>query len=111
MYSMGESVSAIIISGGLHVGEHEVRLSQGRAYVHIPAKTVEGLTSRRVKVLARVNAERCEERGLHGLLLSFTATLIKAGGTYRINLPSYYYTLASKIAKCGRLEVLLVPRG
>jgi hypothetical protein len=104
-------VSAIIISGGLHAGEHEVRLSQGRAYVHIPAKTVEGLTSRRVKVLARVNAERCEEKNLHGLLLAFTATLIKAGSTYRVNIPSYYFTLASKIAKCGRLEVLLVPRG
>jgi hypothetical protein len=108
---MGENVATIIVSGGLHVGEHEVRLSQGRAYIHIPVKTVEGLTSRRVRVLARVNAERCEERGLHGLLLSFTATLVKAGGTYRINIPSYYFTLASKIANCGRLEVLLIPRG
>jgi hypothetical protein len=101
---------ALIVSGGLHAGEHEVRLSQGRAYIHIPAKTVEGLINRRVKVLARVNAEKCEERNLHGLLLSFTATLIKAGGTYRINIPSYYFTLASKIASCGRLEILLVPR-
>jgi hypothetical protein len=108
---MGESVATIIVSGVLHAGEHEVRLSQGRAYIHIPVKTVEGLTSRRVRVLARVNAERCEERNLHGLLLSFTATLVKAGGTYRINIPSYYFTLASKIANCGRLEVLLIPRG
>jgi hypothetical protein len=104
-------VTTVIVSGGLYAGEHEVRLSQGRAYIHIPAKTVEGLISRNVKVLARVNAEKCEERGLHGLLLSFTATLVKAGGTYRINIPSYYFTLASKIVNCGRLEVLLVPRG
>jgi hypothetical protein len=72
-------VTTVIVSGGLYAGEHEVRLSQGRAYIHIPAKTVEGLISRNVKVLARVNAEKCEERGLHGLLLSFTATLVKAG--------------------------------
>jgi hypothetical protein len=102
---------SVIVAGGLFVGEHEIRVSQGRAYIHIPSKTVEGLVSRKVKVLARVNAEKCEEKGPHGLLLAFTATLIKAGSTYRVNIPSYYFTLASKIANCGRLEVLLVPRG
>ena len=102
---------SVIISSGLHAGEHEIRLGKGRAYIHVPAKTVQGLISKKVRVIARVNAEKCEERNLHGVLLSFTATLIEAGGTYRINLPSYYYTLAFRVANCGRLEVLLVPRG
>jgi len=97
--------------GGLYVGEHLVRISRGRAYVHIPKKAVEGFTSRKVKVLARVNANRCEDRNIHGSILSFPATLVNAGGTFRVNLPSYYYTLALKIASCGSLEVWLAPRG
>jgi hypothetical protein len=96
---------------GLYVGEHLVRISKGRAYVHIPKKAVEGFTSRKVKVLARVNADRCEDSSVHGSLLSFPATLVEAGGTYRLNLPSYYLSLASKIADCGSLELWLAPRG
>jgi hypothetical protein len=101
----------VLAIGGLYVGEHLVRISRGRAYVHIPKKAVEGFTSRKVKVLARVNANRCEDRNIHGSILSFPATLVNAGGTYRVNLPSYYYTLALKIASCGSLEVWLAPRG
>ncbi len=104
-------MSALYAIGGLYVGEHLVRISRGRAYVHIPKKAVEGFTSRKVKVLARVNANRCEDRSVHGSILSFPATLVNAGGTFRVNLPSYYYTLALKIASCGSLEVWLAPRG
>ncbi len=104
-------MSALYAVGGLYVGEHLVRISRGRAYVHIPKKAVEGFTSRKVKVLARVNANRCEDRSVHGSMLSFPATLVEAGGTYRLNLPAYYLSLASKIADCGSLELWLVPRG
>jgi hypothetical protein len=104
-------VSVIIVSGGLYVGEHLIRIGGGRAYIHIPVKAVEEFRSRKVKVTARVNASRCEDRSIHGSILSFPATLVNAGGTYRINLPSYYFTLASKIAHCGGLEVWLAPRG
>jgi hypothetical protein len=102
---------AIILSGGLYVGEHEVRVAGGRAYLHIPVKAVEGFRSRRVKVVARVNADKCDDKSIHGSILSFPATLVNAGGTYRVNLPSYYLSLASKITNCGSLEVWLEPRG
>jgi hypothetical protein len=108
---MGETVATVIVSGGLYVGEHAVRLSKGRAYIHIPIKSVEGLISRRVKILARVNASKCEDKTVHGSILSFSATLVNAGGTYRVNLPSYYLSLASKIMNCGSLEVWLTSRG
>jgi hypothetical protein len=101
----------IIALEGLYVGEHELRIGGGRAYVHIPRKAVGGFTSRKVKVTARVNASRCEDRSAHGSLLIFPATLVEMGGTYRLNLPSYYYSLASKIAGCGSLEIWLAPRG
>jgi hypothetical protein len=101
----------IIALEGLYVGEHAVRMGGGRAYVHIPKKAVEGFTSRRVKAIARVNATKCADKSVHGSMLSFPATLVEAGGTYRLNLPSYYLSLASKIADCGSLELWLAPRG
>lgn len=100
----------IIALEGLYVGEHAIRMGGGRAYVHIPKKAVEGFTSRKVKVMAKVNASGCADRSAHGSMLSFPATLVEAGGTYRLNLPSYYLSLASKIADCGSLEVWLAPR-
>jgi hypothetical protein len=109
-YPIGEAM-ALVLSGGLYVGEHRIRVAGGRAYLHIPVKAVEGFGSRKVKVVARVNAVKCEDRNIHGSILSFPATLVNAGGTYRVNLPSYYYTLALKIASCGSLEVWLAPRG
>ncbi len=101
----------LVLSGGLYVGEHAIRVAGGRAYVHIPKKAVEGFMSRRVKAIARVNATKCADRSVHGSMLSFSATLVEAGGTYRLNLPSYYLSLASKIADCGSLEIWLAPRG
>jgi hypothetical protein len=104
-------VPIIIALEGLYVGEHEVRMGGGRAYIHIPKKAVEEFTNRKVKVIAKVNASRCEDKSVHGSILSFPATLVEAGGTYRLNLPSYYLSLASKIADCGSLEIWLAPRG
>jgi hypothetical protein len=101
----------VVAMEGWYVGEHGIRVSGKRAYIHVPKKAVEGFKSRKVKVLARVNASKCEDRSAHGSILGFPATLINAGGTYRINLPSYYYTLVSKIVNCGSLEVWLAPRG
>ncbi len=102
---------AIILSGGLYVGEHQVRVAGGRAYFHIPVEAVEGFRGRKVKVVARVIADKCDDKNIHGSILSFPATLIEAGGTYRVNLPSYYLSLALKIVNCGSLQVWLEPRG
>jgi hypothetical protein len=106
---MGEGMT-IIVSGGLYVGEHEIRVAGGRAYIHIPVKAVEGFKSRRVRVIARVEATKCEDRSVNGSILSFPATLVNAGGTFRINLPSYYLSLALKIVGCGSLQVWLEPK-
>jgi hypothetical protein len=100
-----------VIAEGLYVGEHRIRISGKRAYIHLPKKAVEGLGTKKVKVIARVNASRCEDLKVHGSILSFPATLINAGGTFRVNLPAYYYSLALKLANCGSLEVWLAPRG
>jgi hypothetical protein len=102
---------AVVTMGSWYVGEHEIRMSRNRAYIHVPKKAVEVFKSRRVKVLARVNASKCDDMSIHGSILSFPATLINAGGTFRVNLPSYYYSLALKLANCGSLEVWLEPRG
>jgi hypothetical protein len=107
---MGGSMT-LILSGGLYVGEHGVRVARGRAYFHIPVKAVEGFRGRKVRVVARVNADKCDDKNIHGSILSFPATLVNAGGTYRVNLPSYYLSLASKIVNCGNLQVWLEPRG
>jgi hypothetical protein len=107
---MGEDM-AIILGGGLYVGDHRVRVAGGRAYLHIPTRAVEGFRSRKVRVVARVNADKCDDKSIHGSILNFPATLINAGGTFRVNLPSYYLSLASKIVNCGNLQVWLEPRG
>jgi len=101
----------IVAMEGWYVGEHKIRVSGNRAYIHVPKKAVEGFKSRKIKVIARVNASKCEDMRVHGSILSFPATLINAGGTFRVNLPAYYYSLALKLEGCGNLEVWLAPRG
>ena len=102
-------MSVIIVPRALYAGEHALRYSGNRAYVHLPIKTVEGLTGRKVKVIARVNARGCKDGNDHDQLISFMATLVKTGRTYRVTLPSYYAPLAMRIRDCGSLEIWLIP--
>lgn len=86
-----------------------MRSGGGRVYIHIPSDVALEVKSKRVKVTAVVNSERCPERTLHGSLITFVASLVKVGTTYRINIPSYYMPMVSRIANCGSLDLWLAP--
>jgi hypothetical protein len=103
-------VSLFILSiSGIYAGRHTVRAGGGRVYVHIPSDVASEVKSRRVRVVAIVNSERCSERTLHGSILTFVASLVKVGSTYRINIPSHYTPAVSKISDCGSLDLWLSP--
>jgi hypothetical protein len=99
----------MVVISGVYAGRHDVRSGGGRLYVHIPAKLVGELEGRRVRVVAVVNAERCIDRRLHNSILQFRATLVEAGGTYRLNIPSYYARGMAGLANCATLDVWLTP--
>jgi hypothetical protein len=93
----------------IYVGRHNIRRGGGRLYIHLPTKSVSGLVSRRVRVVAVINAEDCEDKTLNGSVITFTTNLVNVGGTYRVNIPSYYTPTLSKISGCGKLDVWVTP--
>jgi len=93
----------------IYAGRHEIRSSSGRLYIHLPVKTVAGLISKRVRVVAVVNAENCEDKTLNGSMIMFNANLVRVGGTFRVNIPSYYASQMSLVSDCGKLDVWIVP--
>jgi hypothetical protein len=98
----------MIIATGLYVGRYKLRTGGGKVYVHIPVKLVEELRSRKVRVTAVVNALGCSDVLLHNSLLSFTATLVAVGGTYRLNIPSRYASL-KEVLDCAVLDIWVAP--
>jgi len=100
-----------IASFMIYAGRHQVRVSGGRSYVHIPLKTAGGLLSKKVKVVALVNSDKCEDKSFHNSIIMFSASLVKVGETFRINLPSYYAEVAARISNCGSLDIWLMPIG
>ena len=98
----------MIIATGLYMGRYKLRMGGGKLYVHIPVKLVEELKSRKVRVTAVVNALGCSNMILHNSLLSFTATLVETGGTYRLNIPSRYASL-KEVLDCAVLDIWVAP--
>jgi hypothetical protein len=98
----------MIVTSGLYVGRYKLRTGGGKLYVHVPVRLVEELKSRKVRVVAVVSALGCNNMLLHNSLLSFTATLVEVGGTYRLTIPSRYASL-KEIAECAVLDVWLSP--
>jgi hypothetical protein len=100
---------ALFVISGLYAGRCVIRTGGGRTYVHVPAEVVDEIRSRRVRVTAIVNSERCGSRALHGSVFTFIASLVKVGSTYRINIPSRYAQMIAKLADCGSLDLWLAP--
>jgi hypothetical protein len=78
-------------------------------YIHVPADVVGEVRSRKVRVVAIVNAEGCTDRVLQGSVITFVASLVRVGATFRINVPSHYTPMLSKLEDCGSLDVWLAP--
>jgi hypothetical protein len=102
-------VVALFVISGVYAGRCVVRAGGGRLYVHVPAEVIKELRSRKVRVTAIVNSERCVDRVLHGSVITFVASLIKVGATFRINIPARYAEMLSKLAGCGSLDLWLAP--
>jgi hypothetical protein len=102
-------MALLIISGGVYAGRCVVRTGGGRTYVHVPTEVIKELRSNKVKVIAVVNSEKCVDKVLHGSVITFIASLVKVGATYRVNIPSRYAPMISKLADCGSLDVWLAP--
>jgi hypothetical protein len=100
---------ALIIVSGFYAGRYNMRMSGNRMYVHIPAEIVRELSSRKVKVIAIVNAEECSDKKLHNSIIPFVATLVKVGATYRLNVPSHYVPALAKLVNCATLDIWLAP--
>jgi hypothetical protein len=100
---------ALFVISGLYAGRSVIRTGGGRVYVHVPAEVAKGLKSRRVRATAIVNSERCVDRILHGSVLTFVASLVKVGATYRVDIPSCYAQMIVKLADCGSLDLWLAP--
>jgi hypothetical protein len=94
---------------GLYIGEYTLRSSGGAFYVYVPVKLAEQLKTRKVRVVARVDARGCQDSSIHGAILAFPATLTKVGSSFRLRLPSRYGKLAGRIHKCGSVELWLEP--
>jgi hypothetical protein len=94
---------------GLYIGEYTLRSSGGAFYVYVPVKLATQLKTRKVRVVARVDARSCQDSSIHGAILAFPATLTRVGSSYRIRLPSRYGKLAERIHRCGSLELWLEP--
>ena len=100
----------ILAVTGLFLGRYRLRTGGGRVYVHIPVKLVEEI-NRRVRVTAVINALACNNRILHGSLVSFSATLVEAGGTYRLYIPSRYASALKEVVDCAELDVWVANLG
>jgi uncharacterized membrane protein len=100
---------AIVVISGVYAGRHTIRTGGGRVYLHVPADVVGEVRSRRVRIVAIVNAEKCADRVLHGSVITFVASPVKVGTTYRINVPSHYVPMLSKLEDCGSLDIWLAP--
>jgi hypothetical protein len=100
---------ALFVISGVYAGRHRVRTGGGRVYFHIPADIVSEVRSRRVRVTGIVNAEKCTERVLNGSVVTFVASLVRVGTTFRINIPSHYAHMLSKLEDCGSLDIWLAP--
>jgi ribosomal protein L14E/L6E/L27E len=105
----GVRVMALFIISGVYAGRCVIRTGGGRTYVHVPADVIKGLRSKKVRVTAIVNAEKCADRVLHGSVITFVASLVKVGTTYRVNIPSRYVAMIAKLAGCGSLDLWLAP--
>jgi len=99
----------IPLASSVYVGRHAIRRGGGRLYLHLPIKSLGGLVSKRVKVVARINAGKCVDKTLDGSLIMFSTNLVSVGGTYRVNIPSYYVPMMSKIIDCSELDVWVIP--
>jgi hypothetical protein len=103
-------MSLFILSiSGIYAGRHTVRSGGDRIYVHIPSDVALEVKSKRVRVTAIVNSEKCVERILHGSVITFVASLVKVGATFRINIPAHYSPMVSRISDCGSLDLWLAP--
>jgi hypothetical protein len=102
-------VAALFVISGVYAGRCVVRASGGRVYVHVPAEIVKELRSKRARVAAIVNSENCVDKILHRSVVTFVASLVKVGVTYRINVPSRYASMISRLAGCGYLDIWLAP--
>jgi hypothetical protein len=98
-----------VLALGLYMGSYEICSSGGSYYIYVPIKLASQLKTRKVRVVARVDARGCEDSSVHGAILAFPATLTKVGSSYRIRLPNRYSKLAERIHKCGSVELWLEP--
>jgi hypothetical protein len=80
-------------------------------YIHVPANIVREFSSRRVKVVAIVNADACDDKKLNGLTILFKAKLIEVGATFRLNIPAHYAPALAKLISCVTLDIVLDPLG
>jgi hypothetical protein len=99
----------MIVTTGLYVGRYKLRTGGGKVYIHIPIKLVGELASRKVRVVAIINALACNNRVLHGSLIAFTATLVEVGGTYRLGIPSRYASALRDVIDCVEIDVWVTP--
>jgi ribosomal protein L14E/L6E/L27E len=106
-----ERVRAMVlfIISGVYAGRCVIRTGGGRTYVHVPADVIKELRTRKVRVTAIVNAEKCVDKVLHSSVITFVASLVKVGVTYRVNIPSRYAAMIAKLAGCGSLDLWLAP--
>jgi ribosomal protein L14E/L6E/L27E len=100
---------ALFVISGVYAGRCVIRTGGGRTYVHVPADVIKELRSRKVRVTAIVNAEKCVDKVLHSSVITFVASLVKVGTTYRVNIPARYATMISRLAGCGSLDLWLAP--
>jgi ribosomal protein L14E/L6E/L27E len=105
----GCRVVALFVISGVYAGRFVVRTGGGRTYVHVPADVIKELRSRRVRVTAIVNAEKCVDRVLHGSVITFVVSPVRVGTTYRVNIPVRYAQMISNLADCGSLDLWLAP--
>jgi hypothetical protein len=94
---------------GLYMGRYKLRTGSGRTYIHIPVKLAGEINNRKVKVVAVINTLGCDDRRLHGSLISFTATLVEVGGTYRLHIPSRYASALKEVIGCVELDLWITP--
>ena len=99
----------MIVTSGPYAGRYKLRMGGGKLYAHIPAKLVEELGGRKVRVVAIINALACNDRILHGSLIAFTATLVAVGGTYRLTVPSRYASALRDVIDCVEIDVWVAP--
>jgi len=98
-----------VLALGLYIGSYRISCSKGTFYIYVPVRLASQLKTRKVRVVARVDARDCEDSSVHGTIMAFPATLTNVGSSYRIRLPNRYRRLAERIHKCGSVELWLEP--